>query len=157
MELARWLYWLFVATVAFTMAATDNRYDALRRSPMMAHLLEALEEGTDIGEYGRLVFAMVARYFLTEDELVALLAKQPGIDEGEARSQVMQVEARGYNPPKRERILEWQGQQEFPICPTPDDPEACNVYTELEFPQEVYEEIEEYWEDRAEAMEDATT
>ena len=134
----------------------SDRYHALRPSSMMTHLLEALEEGTDIGEYGRLVFTMVAHYFLDEEELVALLAQQPGIDEAEARSQVMQVRARGYNPPKRERILEWQAQQEFPICPTPDDPAACNVYNELEFPDEVYEEIEEYWEERAEAMEEAT-
>src|SRR4026209_2943243 len=36
--------------------------DNLRDSPMMAHLLDALEKGTDVGHYGRLVFAMVARH-----------------------------------------------------------------------------------------------
>lgn len=56
----------------------DRRSDNLRDSPMMAHLLDALQAGTDIGHYGRLTFAMVARYFLPEDELVTLLAKQPG-------------------------------------------------------------------------------
>ena len=32
----------------------------LRKSDMMAHLLDALDKGKDIGHYGRLVFAMVA-------------------------------------------------------------------------------------------------
>ena len=36
-------------------AATDE----LRKSEMMAHLLDALDRGKDIGHYGRLVFAMV--------------------------------------------------------------------------------------------------
>ena len=29
----------------------------------MAHLLDSLNDGKDIGHYGRLVFAMVARHF----------------------------------------------------------------------------------------------
>ena len=33
--------------------------EQLRQSPMMAHLLDALDEGTDIGHYGKLTFAMV--------------------------------------------------------------------------------------------------
>ena len=56
---------------------------------------------------------------------------------------------------KRERILQWQAQQEFPICPTPDDPQACNVYRELRFPDSVYEQIGEYWEEKAEAQDSA--
>src|SRR4051794_34065121 len=117
--------------------ARDERAESgsenLRDSPMMAHLLDALEAGTDIGHYGRLTFAMIARHFLPEEELVRLLAGQPGHGEEEARSLVLQVQGRDYNPPKRERILEWQAQQEFPICPTPDDPGSCNVYRELRF------------------------
>ena len=120
--------------------------DDLRRSPMMAHLLDALERGEDIGHYGRLTFAMVGHHFIEADELVQLLAKGKGADEGDVRSLVQQVEARGYNPPRRERILEWQGKQDFPICPTPDDPDACNVYRELDLPEEVFENIEEYRE-----------
>ena len=57
-----------------------------------------------------------------------------------------QVEARGYNPPKRERILEWMEQQDFPICESTDDGEACNVYKSLNFPREVYEKISAYYE-----------
>src|SRR6478609_3815284 len=103
-------------------ARTDGgRSTDLRDSPMMAHLLDALEEGTDIGHYGRLVFAMVARHFLAEEEMVRLLGNQPDHNEDEARALLRQVEAKDYNPPKRERILEWQAQQEFPICPTPSD------------------------------------
>ncbi len=130
----------------------DTRSDDLRDSPMMAHLLDALEDGTDIGHYGRLTFAMVAQYFMEEQEIIRLLSGQPGCDEKEARALVLQVEERGYNPPKRERILAWQAEQEFPICPTPDDPTACNLYSELRFPDEVYEHIEEYWEEQAEAQ-----
>jgi DNA primase large subunit len=123
----------------------------LRQSPMMAHLLDALARGEDIGHYGRLVFAIVARHFLSEDDLVAQLANDRDFGEEEARALVRQVTERDYNPPRRERILEWQAQQDFPICPNPDDPRACNVYRELKFPDDVYEDIEEFYEDRVES------
>ena len=51
--------------------------EVLRKNGMMAHLLDALESGKDIGHYGRLVFAMVARHFLGEDELLSYLQKNP--------------------------------------------------------------------------------
>jgi hypothetical protein len=85
--------------------------------------------------------------FLTT--VVRLLASQPGQSEEDARALVLQVKGHDYNPPKRERILEWQAQQEFPICPTPDDPRSCNVYRELRFPDGIYDHIEEFWEERA--------
>ncbi len=85
----------------------DYRSTDLRDSPMMAHLLDALEEGTDIGHYGRLVFVMVARHFLDEDRLVALLADQPGMDEQKARAALLQAQEKDYNPPRRDRILQW--------------------------------------------------
>lgn len=138
--------------------SADKRYAGrqgssdLRASPMMAHLMDALEAGKDIGHYGRLVFAMVARHFLDEERLVSLLAGQPGVSEHDARAMVMQVKEKEYNPPKRERILEWQKMQEFPICPNPEDPNACNVYRELRFPDSVYEHIDEFWETRAEGQ-----
>jgi hypothetical protein len=120
----------------------------LRQSPMMSHMLDALDEGQDIGHYGRLVFTMVGRHFVGKDELVELLTKDHDADEGEIRAMVQQVEEKGYSPPRRERILEWQSQQDFQICPNPDDPDACNVYNELQFPDEVYESIQEYQEKR---------
>src|ERR671918_412300 len=119
----------------------------LRQSPMMSHLLDALDKGEDIGHYGRLTFAKIARYFVDNEKLVELLAKDGDTDEQKARALVQQVEERGYNPPRRERILEWQGQQEFPICPNPDDPDSCNVYTELDLPDEIFENIQDYRED----------
>ncbi len=122
--------------------------DELRQSQMMNHLLDALDKGENIGHYGRLTFAMVAHRFLEREKLVAWLAKDRDTDENEARALVQQVEEKGYNPPNRERILEWQEQQEFPICPNPDDPDACNVYTELNLPGEVFENIQEYQEKR---------
>jgi hypothetical protein len=123
----------------------DGRSTDLRDSPMMAHLLDALEEGTDIGHYGRLVFAMVARHFLDEEEIVRLLGSQPDHNEDEARALLRQVETKDYNPPKRERILEWQTHQEFPICPTPADPASCNVYSELRFPDGIYDNITDFY------------
>lgn len=119
----------------------------LRQSGMMAHLLDALDRGEDIGHYGRLVFVMVARYFLTDEEVLQHLMKDPDCDEEKAKSIVAQVEARGYNPPKRDRILEWMSQQDFPICQDPDDRGACNVYKNLDFPPEVYEKISSYYKD----------
>jgi len=120
----------------------------LRQSPMMNHLLDALDNGEDIGHYGRLVFAMVGRHFVSSDELVELLTKDRDAEEGDIRAMVQQVEEKGYSPPRREKILQWQEQQDFDICPNPDDPDACNVYNELTFPDELYEDIQEYHEER---------
>jgi len=121
----------------------------LRQSPMMAHMLDSLDNGEDIGHYGRLVFAMIGRHFVSNDELVELLTKDQDTDEQEMRALVQQVEGKGYSPPRREKILEYQRQQDCPICPDPDDPDACNPYADLQFPDEVYESIQEYREERA--------
>lgn len=115
----------------------------------MAHLIDSLEKGKDIGHYGRLVFAMIGRHFMQEQELVSLLSKDKSFDQDQARTLLKQVEARGYNPPKRGRILEWQEKQDFPICTDPNDPSHCNVYRNLEFPQEVYRKIAEFYEENA--------
>jgi len=120
----------------------------LRQSPMMNHLLEALDRGEDIGHYGRLTFVMIARHFVSNIELVELLTKDRDADEQEIRALVQQVEEKGYSPPRRDRVIEWQSQQDFQICPNPDDPDTCNVYNELSFPDEVYESIQEYQEKR---------
>ena len=121
----------------------------LRGSPMMSHMLDALDNGEDIGHYGRLVFAMVGRHFVDNDELVELLTKDRDADEKEIKALVAQVEEKGYSPPKRDKILEYQSQQDFQICPNPDDPDACNPYSELQFPDEVFESIQEYREEKA--------
>jgi hypothetical protein len=124
--------------------------EELRQSPMMSHLLDALDNGEDIGHYGRLVFAMVGQYFLSEDELIRQLRKDRDCDEPKARSIVKQVETHGYNPPKPDRILEWMSQQEFPICATAEnDKNACNVYKSLKFPPEVYDRIAAFYEGSA--------
>jgi hypothetical protein len=127
----------------------DYRSTNLRDSAMMAHLLDALEQGEDIGEYGRLTFVMVARHFMEEEELVRLLERQPVFDDTSARAMLMQVKERDYNPPKRERILQWMERQEFPICPDAEDPNSCNVYRDLQFPERIYEQIDSYWEEKA--------
>ena len=121
----------------------------LQNNDMMAHLLGALNSKKDIGHYGRLVFAMVGRHFLDEEELIEHLKKNPNFGETDARALVMQVQGRDYNPPKREKILQWQKEQEFPICPD-NDPDGCNVYRNLNFPEGVYEKINEYYHQKAE-------
>lgn len=121
----------------------------LRKSDMMTHLLASLAKGQDIGHYGRLVFAMVARHFLSEEELIQQLRQDSDFSEAEAKTLVQQVQGKDYNPPKRDRILHWQQQQDFPICPNSDDPDACNVYRDLQFPEHVYEHISEYYEQKA--------
>lgn len=123
----------------------------LRKNSMMAHLMDALSRGEDIGHYGRLVFVMVARHFLPEDELFKLLQLDPNLDDEKARALIEQVATKGYSPPSREKVLEFQKQQEFPICPNPKDPDACNVYKDLKFPPEVYESITEYHEEKVQA------
>lgn len=125
----------------------------MRKDSMMAHLLDSLAEGKDIGHYGRLVFAMVARHFLPHDEVLAWMTKDKDFDEEQARVMLRQVEGRDYNPPKRERILEWQAQQEFPILPKPEDPDCGNLYRNLKFPEEIYSHIGQYQEQKMEAGE----
>ncbi len=134
-------------------AGTANRSQNVTDSPMMKHLIDALEGGKDIGHYGRLTFVMVAQYFMDDDHMIKLLTKEPGVSETDARALVMEVKAHGYNPPKRNTILQWQSEQDFPICPNSDDPNTCNVYDELQFPDKVYDQIGQFWEHQAEAQE----
>jgi len=127
--------------------------EALRQESMMAHLLDSLDAGKNIGHYGRLVFAMIARHFLSDAEVIAELTKDPDFSQEQATLMLRQVEGRDYNPPKRDRILEWQAQQEFPILPNVNDPDCGNVYRNLTFPQQIYDHIEHYQEEKAEAGE----
>ena len=123
----------------------------LRRDAMMAHLMDSLAAGKDIGHYGRLVFAMVASRFLPEQEVIDWLAKDPDCSPEKASAMLRQVEGRDYNPPRRERILQWQAEQDFPIVPDPADPDCGNVYKSLKFTQQVYDHIENYQMEKAEA------
>jgi len=133
--------------------ARKDETEQLRASPTMAHLLDALDQGKDIGHYGRLVFAMVANRFMDDQQVVAWLSKDKDFAEDQARAMVAQVSQRGYSPPRREKILEYQKEQDFPIIPNPDDPDSGNLYRELQFPQEVYDHIGEYYEEKAESRE----
>ena len=129
----------------------NSGVEELRKNDMMAHLLDSLDQGKDIGHYGRLVFAMVARHFLSEEEVINLLQKDRDFSEEQARALYLQVQGRDYNPPKRDKILHYQSQQEFPILPNPDDPDSGNVYRDLQFPDHVYEHISDYYEHKAQA------
>lgn len=123
----------------------------LRKDSMMAHLLDSLESGKDIGHYGRLVFTMVARHFLTHNEVAEWLTRDRDFSEEQANQMLQQVEAHGYNPPRRDRILEWQQEQAFPILPNPEDPDCGNLYRKLKFPDEVYHHIGDYQQQKSEA------
>ena len=131
----------------------DGGEQELRKDSMMAHLLDSLEAGKDIGHYGRLVFAMVARHFLPHDEVLVWMTKDADFGEEEARLMLVQVEGRDYSPPRRDRILQWQSEQEFPILPNVDDPDCGNLYRNLNFPQEIYQHIGHYREQKAESGE----
>ncbi len=124
--------------------------EELRKDSMMAHLLDSLEAGKDIGHYGRLVFAMVARHFLTHDEVLAWMMKDKDDDREKALLMLRQVEGKDYTPPKRDKILYYQTQQEFPILPYPDDPDCGNLYRNLKFPDAIYKHIGHYQEAKAE-------
>jgi hypothetical protein len=123
-------------------------------APMMKYLLDALRAGTDIGHYGRLTFVIVARYFVDEDELLTLLERQPGVSQEDALALVAEVKQRDYSPPQRDTILRWQQRQPFPICPDTGDPHACDVYHYLRFPDSVYNHIQEFYVEQAEAQSD---
>ena len=127
-------------------------YEDLRQSPTMARLLDALEASEDVGHYGQFTFAAVAHHFMDEDAVIALLAKQPDMDEEKARAVVLQIEERDYNPPRRERIIEQQTHQKFQIIPNPDDPDSGNLYRELTFGDDTYENITEYHEEQGDAQ-----
>jgi len=120
---------------------------------MMAHLLASLEAGKDIGHYGRLVFTMVASHFLSDEEVLDWLTRDSDVDRDKAAALLRQVEARGYNPPRRDRILQWEREQDFPILPNPEDPDCGNVYKSLKFPDEVYDHIQQYQAEKVDAGE----
>jgi hypothetical protein len=128
---------------------TAMAVEDLRESPTMSHVLDALDNGQDIGHYGRFVMAVVGRHFVENDELIEIMAQDKDADEKELRALLQQVEEKGYSPPKRDKILEYQSQQDFDIIPNPDDPDAGNLYQELNFPDEVFESIQEYREEKA--------
>lgn len=127
----------------------------LRNDSMMAHLLDSLAAGKDIGHYGRLTFAMVARHFMSHDDVLAWMVKDRDFSDEQARLMLRQVEGKDYSPPRRNRIVEWQAQQEFPILPHPDDPDCGNLYRNLKFPNQIYEHIGHYQEAKLESEEEA--
>jgi hypothetical protein len=69
-----------------------------------------------------------------------------------AAALLRQLEGRDYNPPRRERILAWQLQQEFPLSSQCGDPDCGNVDRSLKFPQMVDEHIQGYREEKVQAQ-----
>jgi hypothetical protein len=142
-----------VTTASTQPSAPTEGIAELRKDSMMAHLLDSLEAGKDIGHYGRLVFAMVSRHFLPDEQILHYLTLDKDFSHDQALVMLRQVEGRDYNPPKRDRILEWQSQQDFPILPHPEDPDCGNLYRNLKFPNEIYQNIEHYQEEKLHAGE----
>jgi hypothetical protein len=125
--------------------------EELRRDSVMAHLTDSLNAGKNIGHYGRLVFAMVARHFLSRETILSLLTQDKDFSAEQAELMLTQVEIHDYIPPKRERLLEWQSQQDFPILPNPEDPDCGNLYRSLKFPEVIYEHISQYQTDKSQS------
>ena len=67
----------------------------LRKDSMMDHLLDSLQAGQDIGHYGRLVFAMVARHFMPHKDVLEWLMRDQDFAEADAVNMLRQVEGRG--------------------------------------------------------------
>jgi len=131
-------------------SANEGGEAELRNDPMMATLLDALSAGTDVGHYGRLIFSMVARHFLPHEEVMRYLVHDRDFSEEQATAMLRQVDSRDYNPPRRERLLEWQREQDFQFL-DPNDPDSGNLYRNLKFPDEIYQHIEHYQEAKSEA------
>jgi len=130
-----------------TSSAQEATRRAERAEAELARLKQQIAESApQVGHYGRLVFAMVSHHFLPHDEVLAWLMRDADFNEEQARVMLRQVEGRDYNPPRRERILAWQREQDFPILPDPDDPDCGNLYRNLKFPDHVYAGIEHYQE-----------
>lgn len=124
----------------------------LRKNPMMRRLADALEDGQDIGHYGRFTFATVARHFMEPRELARYLAQDRDEDLEEAMSLVHQVNDADYNPPGPAKIRAWDREQSFQILPgdhrAGDD---ANVYQDLDLPDHVYEKIRDFHKEQAKA------
>ena len=126
-------------------AGTPDSAEPLRKNKMMSRLLDALEAGDDIGHYGRLTFAMVACWLMDEKDVIKWLVNDDDFDYEEAQTMVQQVRSQGYSPPRPAKIRDWDTQQDFKILPEefhPDD--DANVYRDLDFPQELYDHIQDY-------------
>lgn len=124
---------------------TQTDLDRLRQNRMMKRLIDALDDSTDIGHYGRLTFAMVAVYVMDAGDVTELLSNDHDFPREEAEVMVKQVKSKGYSPPTPEKIRAWDQQQDFQILPAEFDPaDDANVYRDLDFPPEVYDGIREY-------------
>lgn len=125
----------------------------LRESAMMARLWDDLAAGVDIGHFGRLVFTMIGRHYIDEPELIDLLSKNfESVDE--ARALLLEVNARNYNPPRRDVILQWQERQEYKIIPLiyAHDLHWGNVYSELKLPKEIYNQVQNFYKEAAKVL-----
>jgi len=136
-EYRSWLDWKLSGEIRKERRAM--RLEDLRQSPMMNYLLDALDSGEDIGHQGWLTFAIVAHHFLERDELVAWLSKDGDTDKNEVRAGPA-GRGEGLQPAAARAHPRVAGAAGLPDCPNPEDPDACNVYNELQFPHDAYQD-----------------
>lgn len=124
----------------------------LRKSPMMAKLWDDLQNKVDIGHFGRLVFTIIARHYLSEDELIRLLANNLEVED--AQVLLLEVNERNYNPPRPSVIRKWQLRQAYRIIPPDQEHNLAwgNVYAELKLPQEIYDQVGGFYKEQAKGL-----
>jgi hypothetical protein len=123
----------------------------LRESPMMASLWDDLKIGVDVGHFGRLLFCIVARHFMQEDEIIKLLSNGDNMVPEDAQAMLLNVNERNYNPPRPAVIRKWQERQGYKIIPVEHQHDLAygNLYSELRFPREIYEQVGEFYKQAA--------
>lgn len=131
-----------------TKSHAQSAREQMMSSPTIRRLVEAAEAGEDIGHYGELTLAIVGRYFMSDADLVDLLSRCVEMDRKKAAGLVHQVKEGDYSPPRRETLVHWSSEQQFNLINV-KDPDSGNLYRELTFPDQVYEHIRHYHEDKA--------
>ncbi|HCJ65758.1 MAG TPA: hypothetical protein DHV62_00130 [Elusimicrobia bacterium] len=120
----------------------------LKRVDCLRKMIERLEKKKSIPHYARLLFIMVARFHLSENIIIRILARQPDFSEEEAKEMLDNIKLHDYNPPHCKHILEWMKHtKRYKLCPS-KIPGLCDhpIYKALKFPDRVYESIKEYHE-----------
>lgn len=123
----------------------------MRKSHMMASLWDDLKIGVDIGHFGRLLFCIVARHFMEEEQIIKLLTSGQQMLPEDAQAMLLNVNERNYNPPRPSVIRKWQQKQRYKIIPDEHAHDLAygNLYSELRFPQEIYDQVGEFYKEAA--------
>ena len=106
----------------------------LRRTPCLDRMILALDRGMDIGVGGLEAFVRIAHHFISEDKLVEVLQRQPGMDVLSARSYLERVVQEHPDPPTCAEVLVWQATEaKLQFCPFCRDG-GCGQYLQTVLP-----------------------